>query len=126
MTNKNGENSWAVPFSDITWFERLLTTHKNVENVDRHDDIIFEVERVKQGDHLRIFCCRQYAMSLTLVQKAIADFGPINIIYIGGGWNSYTGDAKGFCLEQQVGLYNAREISGGLWSNECWAYELPD
>lgn len=126
MSNNNGSNSWEVPFSDVTWFERFLLSHKNVTNVDRHDDIVFEVDRVKQSDHLRIFCCRQYAMSLTLVQKAIADFGPLDIIYIGGGWNSYGGDAKEFCLDQHIGLYTTPEISGGLWKNEYWAYEKPD
>jgi len=126
MSKNNGSNSWGVPFSDVTWFERLLLNHNNVTNVDRHDDIVCEVDRVKQSDHLRIFCCRQYTMTLTLVQKAIAEFGPLNIIYIGGGWNSYSDDAKDFCTGQRIGLYTTPEMSGGLWRNEYWSYEKPD
>jgi len=100
MSKNNGSNSWGVPFSDVTWFERLLLNHNNVTNVDRHDDIVFEVD--------------------------IAEFGPLNIIYIGGGWNSYSDDAKDFCTGQRIGLYTTPEMSGGLWRNEYWSYEKPD
>lgn len=125
MSN-NGSNTWGVPYSDITWFERLLQNHNNVKNIQRHDDIIFEIDRVKQSDHLRILCCRQYTMSMTLVQKALSDFGKLNIIYIGGGWNSYDADAKEFCNQQRIGLYTTPEMSGGLWKNEYWNYQKPD
>ncbi|MFQ6403741.1 hypothetical protein ACIDE9_03180 [Methylophilus sp. 'Pure River'] len=125
MTN-NGSNTWDVPFCDITWFENLLNTHSNITNVIRHDDIVFEVDRIKQSDHLRIFCCRQYAMSLTRVQSAIAEFGPLDLIYIGGGWNGYTSVAKLFCEEQHIGLYVTDEMSGALWQNEYWSYYKRD
>lgn len=126
MSNNNGNNAWGVPFSDITWFERLLQNHDNVTNIQRHDDIIFEIDRIRQSDHLKIMCCRQYTMSMTLVQKALSDFGKINIIYIGGGWNSYDADAKLFCIQQRIGLYTTPEMSGGLWKNDYWSYEKPD
>ena len=126
MSKNNGANDWGVPFSDVTWFQRLLDTHGNLKNIDRHDDIVFEVDRVRQSDHLTILCCRQYTMSLTLVQKALNDFGDLNIIYIGGGWNSYTDDAKDFCNRRRVGLYRTPEITGGLWKDEYWSYEKPD
>ncbi|GAB2469092.1 hypothetical protein GCM10027082_20760 [Comamonas humi] len=126
MSNNNGNNAWGVPFSDITWFERLLQNHDNVTNIQRHDDIIFEIDRTRQSDHLKIMCCRQYTMSITLVQKALSDFGKLNIIYIGGGWNSYDTDAKLFCIQQRIGLYTTPEMSGGLWENDYWSYEKPD
>src|ERR1051326_6725341 len=90
MSKNNGSNSWGVGFSHIMWFQRLLETHGNIINIDRHDDIVFEVDRKRQSEHLTVLCCNEYTMSLTLVQKAIADFGQVDIIHIGGGWNSYT------------------------------------
>ena len=49
----NGNNTWDVRFSHIAWFERLLSSHKNLTNVSRHDDIIFEADRIAQKDHLK-------------------------------------------------------------------------
>lgn len=85
MSN-NGKNNWNVAFSHISWLEKLLASHKNVAGVSRRDDIIFEVDRKTQADHIVVFCCNQYCMGLTLVQRALHEFGEINLIYIGGGW----------------------------------------
>jgi hypothetical protein len=125
MNKNNGSNSWGVSFSHITWFQRLLTTHGNVINISRHDDIIFEIDRRQQSDHLTILSCNEYVMGFTLAQKAIADFGDLDIIHI-GGWNSYTDDAKDFCLRRRTGLYTSSEMTGALWKNEFWSYEKPD
>src|SRR5882762_10820798 len=115
MNTNNGSNDWGVAFSHITWFQRLLETHGNITNIDRHDDIVFEVNRVRQSDHLTILSCSEYTMSLTLVQKALSEFANLDMIHIGGGWNSYTSDAKEFCLKRHVGLYNSGEMTRGLW-----------
>jgi len=61
-------------------------------------------------------------MGLTLVQRAIAEFGPLDLIYIGGGWNGYTSDAKLFCDQQHIGLYVSEEMSGAIWKDEFWSY----
>ena len=126
MNKNNGSNDWGVAFSHINWFQRLLETHGNITHIDRHDDLVFEVDRVRQSDHLTILSCSEYTMSSTLVQKALSEFGNLNIIHIGGGWNSYTSEAKDFCLKRQVGLYNSGEMTGGLWKNEFWSYEKPN
>jgi hypothetical protein len=126
MNKNNGSNSWGVSFSYITWFERLLETHGNVNNITRHDDIVFEIDRKEQSDHLTILSCNEYVMGFTLVQKAIADFGNLDIIHIGGYWNTYTDDAKDFCLDRHTGLYTSSEMTGALWKHEFWDYEKPD
>lgn len=126
MNKNNGSNTWGVSFSYITWFQRLLEAHGNVNNITRHDDIVFEVDRKRQADHLTILSCNEYVMGFTLVQKAIADFGHLDIIHVGGFWNSYTDDAKDFCLNRRTGLYTSSEMTGALWKNEFWCYEKPD
>lgn len=126
MSNRNGTNNWGVPYCDITFFQRILDVHKNIYKSSRHDDIVFEVNRIKQDDHLRIFCCRQYSMSDTLVQKALADFGALDIIYVGGAWNAGTSVAGAYCKEQRIGIYNSTEINGALWKDEYWNYQKPD
>ena len=38
----------------------------------------------------------------------------------------YTVDAKEECLNRKMGLYNAKELSGGLWRRDYWAYSRKD
>ncbi len=120
----NGSNEWGV--SSISWFERFLQTHKNIEKIERHDDIIFEVDRKAQKDHLKMLCCNEYTMGLTLVQRGLHEFGGVNIFYIGGGWCGYTPQAKEFCLSQKIGLFVTNEMSGALWKDDYWNYYQRD
>jgi hypothetical protein len=122
----NGRNDWGVSFAHISWFERLLRSHSNVGQVTRHDDLVFEIDRKAQGDHLTVFCCNEYTMGLTSVHRAIHEFGPQNIIYIGGGWCGYTREAKQFCFDSKIGLYVTDEMSGALWKDEYWDYFQKD
>lgn len=119
---RNGTNNWSVSFAQISWLERLLTSHGNVAKVTRHDDLVFEVDRKRQADHLTVVCLNEYTMGLTAVHRVFHEFGKPGIIYVGGGWCSYTLQAKEFCLAEHVGLYVTDEMSGGLWANEHWTY----
>jgi hypothetical protein len=122
----NGDNNWGVPYSQITWFERLLQNHKNVTNIGRTRDILFEVDRKAQRDHLRILCCREYTMSLATVQRGLHEFESINVFYIGGAWCGYTRQAKEFCILQQIGLFITDEMTGALWKDDYWNYNQRD
>lgn len=122
----NDRNGWDVPYSQILWFERLLKAHGNVTEVVRRDDIVFEIDRSKPGDHLTVLCLREYAFGVTLMHRALAEFGKLNIVYIGGGWNGYTHEAKEYCLKEQIGLYVTDDMSGALWRPEFWSYYRKD
>lgn len=122
----NGYNEWGVALPKIIWFNQLLNCHGNVKNIVRHDDIIFEIDRLQQKDHLIILCCDEYTMGITAVYRALNEFGALNIIYIGGGWCSYTMEAKEFCLNSNIGLYNSKEINGALRTKEFWKYHRKD
>lgn len=118
----NGSNAWGVSFSRIVFFETILRTHKNIERFIRSSDILFNVRRFRQQDSLLVLCCDEYVKSLVSVYRALDEFGKIDIIYVGGNWNAYTKQAKDYCLDQKIGLYNAVEINGALFLDEYWDY----
>lgn len=122
----NGRNDWGVPFSHIMWFDRFLKNHGNVVSIERSLDILFLVTRKAQADSLNTLCLREYTMGLTLIQRALNEFEHLDIIYIGGGWNGYTPEAKQYCLDSNIGLYVTDEMSGALWGDEYWAYHQND
>ncbi|MCB9521522.1 MAG: hypothetical protein H6698_07095 [Myxococcales bacterium] len=110
----NGANSWGVGYSHISWMTNVLSTHNNVREVTRVHDIVFEVERIRPEDRLRILLVNEYVMGLTRVQSALAEFGALNIICVGGKWNGYTKDAEAFCRDQRIGLFATPALVGAL------------
>jgi hypothetical protein len=122
----NGNNDWGVQFSRISFLDKILSTHGNVSNVDRDHDIKFTIDRANPNDQLTIICVDEYACGLMIVRRAIEEFGKINMVFVGGNWNGYTPEAKEFCLDEKIGLYNASEVSGGLWKRDHWDYAQCD
>lgn len=108
------------------FLDRVLRSHANVFSISRSDDIVFTVTRKNPHDTVRILCADEYAFSLGAVQRAALEFGEINIIFVGGVWNGYTPEAKEYCLESRIGIYNAKELPGGLWRKDYWAYHQKD
>jgi hypothetical protein len=122
----NGSNDWGVSFGRINFLDTILRGHGNVSNIERDQDILFSVTRKNQSDILQILCCDEYAMGTTLVDRALVEFGPLSIIFVGGKWHGYTKPAKDQCLAARIGLYNAAELAGGLWRDDYWAYNRKD
>ena len=121
----NGSNNWNVGFSRISWLENVLRSHKNVASFQRHHDIVFDVRRKKGGD-ISLLCLDEYVLGLTATTQALAEFPGIDIIFVGGTWNKYTPEAKEYCIDSRVGLYNATELNGALWKDEHWGYSYVD
>jgi hypothetical protein len=122
----NGANDWGVKFSQITWLQKMLATHPNVSEVERRDDILFLVTRKQQNDTLRVLCCNEYTAGIAVIQRGLDELGDLNIVYIGGGWNGYTEQAKEYCIQNHIGLYVSDEMSGALWKNDFWTYHKKD
>lgn len=121
----NGSNEWGVAYSLISFIHRVINNHANVSNVDRHDDICFDIQR-SNGVDLKLVCINEYTCSLARVFEILEAFPDTGIIYIGGEWNGYTWQAKEHCIENNIGLYNSGEINGGLHRPNFWAYHKKD
>ncbi|HEY8565700.1 MAG TPA: hypothetical protein VIL65_09385 [Beijerinckiaceae bacterium] len=117
----NGSNDFGVSFAQISFLDRLLATHSNVVDVRRSNDIQFDIVR-ERGGPIRLVCLDEYTCGLARVLEAQEAFPGVNLIYVGGAWNSYTQDAKRHCIDAQIGLFNAKEIRGALYRNDFWSY----
>ncbi len=121
----NGSNEWGVSFSRISWLEGAISSHANVVNVSRHDDIILEIERAN-GPPVTAICLDEYAFGEAAAQRVFHEFPNVNFISVGGNWNGYTPEAKELCLSKKVGLYNSSELTGALWLDNFWDYAAKD
>ena len=121
----NGTNDFGVAYHQLLFLEKILTRHENVRSVHRHDDIVFEIERLKQGDRLTVVCVDAYVVSLELAERVLEAFPQTDIIYIGGKWNSASVEACQFCRDREIGLYGAGNLAlalrnEGFGSEQTW------
>ncbi len=120
----NGSNDFGVTFAQISWISRWPKTHENVVSSWRSNDIQFDIRR-KHGRPI------WYDMSRR-IHLWYEDFGgsggfpDMNLIYVGGNWNSYTMEAKEYCLEAKLGLFNTSELAGAFYRDDFGAYHKKD
>jgi hypothetical protein len=121
----NGTNEFGVSFAQIMWISRWLKTHDNVAGFERSQDILFDIRR-KHGRRICMVCLDEYTCGLARVLEAREAFPRLNLIYVGGMWNGYTMEAKDYCLEEKIGLFNTKEMTGAFHRDDFWTYHQKD
>lgn len=121
----NGSNDFGVTFAQISWLSRLLRAHENVANVTRCNDIQFDLGR-RHGPPVRLVCLDEYTCGLARVLEVQEAFPGVNLVYVGGAWNHYTGAAKEHCVGSEIGLFNTTEMTGALHRDDFWNYVKRD
>lgn len=118
----NGSNSWGVSFGRIMFLDQILRNHSNVSSVSRSNDIMYTVQRTRQGDTLNILCVDEYSFGIAMAHRALDEFGDVDIIFVGGKWNRPTEETVAFLRDRKIGVYNAKDINGALQSDAYWKY----
>lgn len=118
----NGANEWGVEFSRITFLERILRQHLNVELLGRHDDIAFTIRFGRGSREIDVVVVDPYTASLDLVQRVIDGFPNVGIIFVGGKWAGWTQEAYDYCQEREIGIFNAGGMAGALHRGDFWEY----
>lgn len=116
----NGDNQYEVTFGRIMFLEKIIQGHDNVASFERHDDIVFDVERREQRDTVQIVCVDEYTISERTINRIFVDFPEVDIIFVGGKWNHATTHGSVLCRSKKVGVYNAGSINAGLRKTEFW------
>lgn len=106
-------NHWEVPFCVISFFEKAMEGHSKVMNINRKEDIFFTIKDVK-GRIFKVLLLNEYCIGLATVLKALDDFPETEYIVTGGNWNGYTKEAKEYCSENDLGLFNLGEFLGAI------------
>jgi hypothetical protein len=121
MTEGNGENEYGVTFGRIMFLQKIIEGHDNVKSFLRRRDIVFDVDRVEQGDTIKIVCVDEYTISETIIRKIFVDFPDVDVIFVGGKWNHASAHGSALCRKKKVGVYNAGTINAGLRKTQFWA-----
>ena len=119
-------NDWKVPYSTITFFERVLKSHKKVESYTRDKDILFTILRHPPLSAIQVLLVNEYTLGLAAVMRALTEFPGLNCIVTGGEWNAYTREAKQYGLDQEIGIYGISDFLGALNLQRIHTYVKKD
>jgi hypothetical protein len=103
--------------SSIDYFETGLKNHKVVLSYDKLKEQQYNITRIEKSD-LKVYLTNLYIVSLADVHEIIDKFPSLNCIVTISNYNSYTSEAKKFCIENGIGLFNYKELYGALYYNK--------
>jgi hypothetical protein len=123
---ENGNNSWDVSYSVISFFEGVLRGHARVRSVERRDDIYFVIGRKAELSTVRVLLVDEYTLGLAAVLKAIREFPKLDCVVTASNWNGYTQEARSYGDKAGIGVYVGREFLGALWRANVVGYTMKD
>ena len=119
------KNNWNIEFSSILFFEKILQGHENVADYARDKDILFSIERKKNGPVTAVIV-NEYILGLDAYHRIRAEFPGATWIVNLASWNCYTLDAKQAAVADGIGLFLPAELTGALWSPDPAGYQRRD
>lgn len=122
----NGSNGWAVSFSSIEFFERMLKGHRNVEQLLRSRDILFTITRKKPADCVYVLVVNTYTFGAADFYKVREEFPDATCVVLAGDWNAYTLEAKELANTEGIGLLTPKELVAAVWREEPHKYVTKD
>jgi len=122
----NGNNSWAVLYSSIAFFEIMLKGHGNLAHFVRSHDILFALTRKKPTDCIQMLLVNTYTFGAADFYKVRAEFPEVTCIVLAGKWNAYTLEAKELANADGIGLLMPKELVAAIWREEPHKYFTKD
>ena len=95
-------------------FLKYLSSNKRVKTIKQLSDQEFEIEK-ENGSTLLIYLTNIYIVSLADVHEILSVNRNVQAIVTMSAWNSYSPEAKDFCLTQEIGLYKFKEFLGAIY-----------
>lgn len=123
---QNGSNNWDVSYGAIRFVEQALNGHSKVEAFTRHDDIVFEIDRVDGMSEVTAVLVNRYTLGLADLFQALDEFPRMNCLVTSANWNSYTAEAKRYGMDNGICVFKVGEFLGALYSKEMMRYVPPD
>lgn len=109
----------------IAFFERSVPKHKMVRLLGKLETQKYEINRTNKSN-LKVYLTNLYIVGIADVHEIIGKFPEVNCIVTISNWNSYSNDAKTFCISQSIGLFKYSEFYGALYHDNDEFYNYTD
>jgi len=112
---------WTSYYGDYKFFEDRMLSHSKVSNIQNAGDGLYEIDLV-EGKVIKVFICECYSFGLAEYYESVRKLGKIDAVVINSNWCGYTIDAKRYCLEHGVGLFDIGGFMAALNTKNFWEY----
>lgn len=121
MPAHNEEFPWMSYYGNYKFFEDRMRTHNKVHNIQNVGDGLYEID-LGEGKIKRVFICECYSFGMAEYYESEEKIGSIDAVIINSNWCGYTNEAKRYCLEHGVGLFDISGFMAALNKENFWEY----
>jgi len=108
-------------YGEYQFFEERMRNHNKVSKLKNIQGGLYEI-LLKNGKTLKIFICECYSYGVAEYEETVQNLGPLDAIIINSNWCGYSSEAKSYCRERLVGLFDIREFMAALNLTRYWEY----
>jgi len=108
--------------TQLQFFREAVKNHDKVEACHEIDDQIYRLDRTGDLGEIVVYLTNLYTLGYADVLEIKSKCRRVNCIVTMSGWNGYTGDAKNYATENQIGLFKFAEFMGALNFKQIWKY----
>ncbi|WP_137982865.1 hypothetical protein ACTACN_02440 [Pseudomonas syringae] len=121
MAAQNKNFPWMSHYGEYQFFEERMRNHNKVSKLKNIQGGLYEI-LLKNGKTLKIFICECYSYGVAEYEETVQNLGPLDAIIINSNWCGYSSEAKSYCRERLVGLFDIREFMAALNLTRYWEY----
>ncbi|MEX5537202.1 hypothetical protein ABFV54_18965 [Pseudomonas syringae] len=121
MAAQNKNFPWMSHYGEYKFFEERMRNHNKVSKLKNIQGGLYEI-LLKNGKTLKIFICECYSYGVAEYEETVQKLGPLDAIIINSNWCGYSSEAKSYCRERLVGLFDIRELMAALNLTRYWEY----
>lgn len=121
MSAQNSEFPWMSSYGHYKFFLDRMQSHDKVLGIQNTGAGVYEIHLVNERV-IKVFICDCYSYGLAEYYETVEKLGQIQAVIINSIWCGYTIEAKRYCREHGVGLFNIREFMAALNMKNFWEY----
>lgn len=113
---------WPSHHGHFNFFEDRMTSHSSVIVLQNTSVGLYKIVRKADPRALTVFICDCYSFGCAEAMETIGNIGSIDAIIINSSWCSYSMDAKHYCIDKKIGLFNIGDFMRSIHIKNFWSY----
>ena len=115
------------PYNFIYIRDNILRKSTNIDSLkEDYDNATFTITRKRTRDTFILLCLDEYTLTLGKLMHAMKNIPNLGMVYLGGGWNACTREAKDYALENKISIVVTGELHGAIQKDDYWNFYKVD
>ena len=125
MPAHNDSFPWMSYYKNYKFFESRMKSHSRVSSLRNNADGLYEIVLTDKRV-LKVFICECYSFGMAEYYESVDNLGELNAVIINSNWCGYSMEAKFYCIEHSIGLFDIGGFMVALNMKNYWEYITKD